>query len=418
MGGGHGHRVPSPDVNVPGHSHEELANWVKTGEPADAEGLAETWKGWGAGLQEAAQDLMVAVIGSEDGWRGQAANAMREQLRRVAEWSRTTGERFDKASTAFTRQGEAVGSAKTTMPDPVQFSPEQMIKDAAKGGIIDLMMLPHAMYEQHQKKQEAYQMAIQVVTQRDAELAAAAASVPPFEPPPKIGEGGGKEQPPGPGMPGSPGFRPGGPGPGGRNSVGGNVTGGGGSPGGGGAFPGFQSGSGFGPNDPNGDGSGTNDQNTPPNVNIPGMPIGTGTSGYNPGNNMPTNFGGGNPNPFTAGPTAAGGGGGFGNAFGGGFGPGGAPRPGGGFGPLGSGTAAGAGAGAGAASPGAGGMGGARPGAAAGRGGMPGGGMGGAGGRGQGGEDEEHQRPSYLVEPDPDATFGTDQMTAPPVIGG
>jgi hypothetical protein len=32
-------------------------------------------------------------------------------------------------------------------------------------------------------------------------------------------------------------------------------------------------------------------------------------------------------------------------------------------------------------------------------------------------EDGEHQRPSYLVEGDPDAVFGTDEMTAPPVIG-
>ena len=29
----------------------------------------------------------------------------------------------------------------------------------------------------------------------------------------------------------------------------------------------------------------------------------------------------------------------------------------------------------------------------------------------------EHQRPSYLVEADPDSLFGTDEMTAPPVIG-
>ncbi len=36
---------------------------------------------------------------------------------------------------------------------------------------------------------------------------------------------------------------------------------------------------------------------------------------------------------------------------------------------------------------------------------------------GQGGEDEEHQRPSYLVEADPDDLFGTEERTAPPVIG-
>jgi hypothetical protein len=41
----------------------------------------------------------------------------------------------------------------------------------------------------------------------------------------------------------------------------------------------------------------------------------------------------------------------------------------------------------------------------------------GMGGMGQGREDEEHERPSYLVEPDPDDVFSTDEMTAPPVIG-
>lgn len=64
------------------------------------------------------------------------------------------------------------------------------------------------------------------------------------------------------------------------------------------------------------------------------------------------------------------------------------------------------------------------------RGGGPGGGFGGRGGaggmggmhgmggqRGEEEEDGEHSRPSYLVEGDPDAVFGTDQMTAPPVIG-
>lgn len=38
-------------------------------------------------------------------------------------------------------------------------------------------------------------------------------------------------------------------------------------------------------------------------------------------------------------------------------------------------------------------------------------------GRGEDEEDGEHKRPSFLVEGDPDAVFGTDQMTAPPVIG-
>ncbi|WP_236796340.1 hypothetical protein [Amycolatopsis sp. GM8] len=47
-----------------------------------------------------------------------------------------------------------------------------------------------------------------------------------------------------------------------------------------------------------------------------------------------------------------------------------------------------------------------------------GGGMGGMGAGGaQGQEDEEHSRASYLVEADPDAAFGANVATAPPVIG-
>jgi hypothetical protein len=45
-------------------------------------------------------------------------------------------------------------------------------------------------------------------------------------------------------------------------------------------------------------------------------------------------------------------------------------------------------------------------------------GLGGMGaGRGRGSEDEEHRRPSYLVENDPDSIFGAGERTAPPVIG-
>jgi hypothetical protein len=39
----------------------------------------------------------------------------------------------------------------------------------------------------------------------------------------------------------------------------------------------------------------------------------------------------------------------------------------------------------------------------------------GRGGKGAG--DKERKRPSYLANPDPTETFGTDELVAPPVIG-
>ncbi|AXB45558.1 PPE domain-containing protein [Amycolatopsis albispora] len=159
----------------------------------------------------------------------------------------------------------------------------------------------------------------------------------------------------------------------------------------------------------------------------PGIPIGTTPSGYQPPRlNKPSwpgipGLGPGNPGGF--GPRGGGAGGDFGA---GAFGPGGGIPSAGSAGGSGSGGGAGApGAGAGVGAgglPGAGGPaapGGAQGGQGAGaRGGMgSGGGGGGGGGRGQGGEDAEHRRASYLEEADPDAIFGTDERTAPPVIG-
>src|SRR6476469_1537985 len=161
-----------------------------------------------------------------------------------------------------------------------------------------------------------------------------------------------------------------------------------------------------------------NSQTTPADHRPPvGLPPRTNLPGGNPGQG-----GGGGGNPAIPGmlpgfgPTGGGGGGGFGPRGSGSFGPGGSGGTGApGTGGPGAGRGAGFGPGAGGAAAAAEGAAG-RGGAAGARGGM--GGMHGGGGkRGEGEEDTEHERPSFLVEPDPHDTFGTDEGTAPPVIG-
>ncbi|WP_424183524.1 hypothetical protein ACOBQX_16150 [Actinokineospora sp. G85] len=151
---------------------------------------------------------------------------------------------------------------------------------------------------------------------------------------------------------------------------------------------------------------------------------GPGQGGGGPYGQGPYGQGGG---PFGAGAYGVGGSGGSEHGAGGRGGAGGLGARGGfgggGAGGFGGGAGAGAGTGAGEHGSGsrgglAGGAGAADDGRAGGRGGQAGG-MGGAGrGGGQGGEDEEHERASFLIEDDPEAVFGTDEVTAPPVIGG
>ncbi|MEU5258512.1 hypothetical protein [Amycolatopsis sp. NPDC021455] len=153
---------------------------------------------------------------------------------------------------------------------------------------------------------------------------------------------------------------------------------------------------------------------TPPNFND-----GTHSSGFTPpkipgpGGFGPGGSGGAGDFSIPGGGFGPGGSGGIGDPSG--FGPGGA-----GFGPGGS-TGAATPGGAGASGAGRGGVGGAMGagGAAAGRPGSTGmGGMGGMGhgAKGQGGGDEERTS-KYLLGDDPNDIFGTDELTAPPVIG-
>ncbi|MEU9693035.1 hypothetical protein [Amycolatopsis japonica] len=137
--------------------------------------------------------------------------------------------------------------------------------------------------------------------------------------------------------------------------------------------------------------------------NVIGLPNGPGQN-YNPngpGQNPPGSTGGRNvPPPNSAAGRLLGGEGGTGG------GRAGAPGSGG----LGSGRGSGMGGLGGADH-----LGGGR--GAGGRGGGQMGPMGAGGRRADGDDDDEHQRPDYLIEADPDAIFGTDQRTSPPVIG-
>jgi hypothetical protein len=388
-------------------SHEELKAWTDAAEPAVSEDVADQWGSMGDNLLEAGVHLQQAVAGSEAGWTGLAADAMRYRLEQVAQWSKDAGEGFSAASSAVRQQSAAVGEAKTRMPDPVRYDPEQIIADAGKAGLLGIMALPQRLYEQKQKSDAAYNQALVTVAARDGHLQQGMGVIPAFTMPPALNDDGGGRPPVVP--PPEPGGRP---------------------PGGGPVFPG--------PSGPRPGGGGPAQPPPGPTGGTPGQagpaPGGPGQQG--PGVTVPGSH---TPVPVTPGP---GGGTGSGPGLPGGPGlePGSGPGRGAGPGIPGGGAAArGKGAGPFSGGPeeprrgaGRGLGGGARFGAggvtaaeaAAGRGvaGARGGGAGLGGvplgaGTGKGDEDTEHQRPAWLVEDDPESLFGSDELTAPAVLG-
>ncbi|NIJ14588.1 hypothetical protein FHU38_004989 [Saccharomonospora amisosensis] len=402
--------VPSPDGNYLGEDHQRLKEYLAAVDPAQVETYSDGYYDLHKLFQDLADALKESVGKSQQGWEGEAADQAHNYFTGLSTWADGNSQNAQLASDIIHQESEAASTARNSMPEPVPFSWDTEMQRWGDDPFNVVGNVSKSIETYNQSKQ-AHEQAAQVMTRYDTDLHDAGNKQPVFAEPPRFGEGGSGEvnrpvptvQQPGGGQGTNPsgyqgGGVPGGSVPGGGGS--GSFSPGGSTPGGSGSLPGGVS-TGVGP-----------------------MPSGTRPSGYRspsiPRSRVPG--GGGNTQGIGAMPMPGmvpGGGGGAGGGGAGGFG-----RGGGGFGPGGGSGAAGAGPGAASGAgarpggmPGAGMPGGAGAAAAAGRGGMGGAPMGGAGRGGQGGEDEEHQRPTYLVEGDPDEVFGTNERTAPPVIG-
>ncbi|TCO65284.1 hypothetical protein [Actinocrispum wychmicini] len=434
-----------PTTNYMSVEHGNLKNMVKDGvDPGSSQDRSDVWITTGNAMVEHQQDFVGAIGASEGEWRGKAGDSARKFMADVANYIGKAGQSAQLAGKQESLHSQALSNAGNAMPDPIPFNLDAANADLKNTTDPFDYIAKYSKYEAtYQASEQAHQQAADVVSTYDQSLRGAS-TLPSFDAPPQMGgstppqpkkidDGGdsghrgdrpglsavdshGPDGPQGDTPKQGTGFPPGTGGPPGNGFPGGGVPGGG--PGGGGGH-----GGGINPGGGPGSGGGT------------GVgPGGTGGQSYIPG--AGGGGGGGAPLPNYGSPDAMPMGpmGGFGGNFdqggsnygGSRYGAGGGSEGGaGGRGGFGGGAGSGTGAGARGFGPGSGVGGLAAEQAAMGRGGAGGagrggmGGMGGMGGhKGEGGEDEEHQRASFLVEPDPDSTFGTDEITAPPVIGG
>jgi hypothetical protein len=401
---------PMSGSYYPGYEHEAMKAMVNDNlDPAQVNDSGLAWNNIGNTLIEFQAAFTAAANRSTEDWSGAAGDAARSHVTGLGDSMGSSGQGFQLAANQMYAQSQAAEQARNAMPEPVQFSMGDALGMLAQER--NPFALPGVVEEVNQKfeeKKQAHEQAAQVMTTYSQSLTDAGTAMPAFAPPPTMAP-----PPPPPSNIGD----PGGPGVGGNSGgipFSGTGTSGGGVTTSSGAGSGPVTAPPRGPGGPGG--SGPNNGGGAPRFPVPnpgpfppGRPSGPGGPSNRPGGRPGGPGGpGGRGAPGGVGGRGVGGGMGAGRGFG---------PTGGGFGPTGSG-AGGSGSGARLGGmPGEGAAGGrGAAGAAGGRGGAGMGGMGAGAGRGQGGEDSEHQRPNYLVEPDPDAIFGTDRMTAPPVI--
>ncbi|HVV23840.1 MAG TPA: hypothetical protein VHF06_30680 [Pseudonocardiaceae bacterium] len=407
----------SAGAHYPGISHQELYDSVTKGvDPGAVGSVSDTWLGIGNKLADLQNTVAQSIASSQVTWTGHAAEQARQSIASLGNQSGKAGQSAQLAGVLTAQQSEALTTAKNTVPPPPKnpFNP-QAAQQKLQTITDPVAYAQQAASDQAQAsaQQAAHQLAAHVVQQYDQTISQTSANMPAFAPAPHV-----TKPPPTTHNPLPPvGTKP--PSVGSRPPTIGSPT----NPTNPHSNPPETNPIGIRENPisvpttpPNiGDQTTTTSSALPTNPNQFGTPPGTttnpfGTPSYSGtgGGGGPVGFGG-LPGGFGG---SGGGGGGFGGSGGGsGSGSGGLRGLGSGSGASGAGGRSGIGAGAAAAEEAAEGATGAR--GAAGASGM--GGMG--AGRGQRGKDDaEHKRPSWLLEED-EGIFGTDELTAPPVIG-
>lgn len=406
--------LPASNADYRGEEHPQLKQYLEEADPGQITEVSDGYHRVKQTLTEVSDILKRAVSNSQHHWEGDAAENARGFLTGLSGHAETNAGNAELASLALNDQAEAAQTAKSNMPEPVEFNLKSEIGNLFTKNPFDMADNASAVWEKWGKHNEAKEQAAQVMTTYDSNAHQSASRQPMFAEPPEFNsQGGSVSKPSGSVEMGSGVTTPSG-------SVGGPVGTGGGSY----AAPTGPSGNAYNPAANLTPGPVTSGGRTDPSAyQLPNQRGGYDFTNPRGGSRNTNNAAGFGPMPM-GGMGGMGGAGGAG-AGGVGRGMGGAGGMGRGFGPGGSssGAAPGAGAasgaakgmGAGAASPGAAAA--AGSGSAGARGAAGVGGMGAGRGGGKGEDDQGHQRPTYLVEADPDSVFGTDERTAPPVIG-
>jgi hypothetical protein len=382
-------RVLGDTPNWEGFTSEQLYDFAtKNNEPPSADSLGRAFNDGGNSLADAANGLLDAVTRLDGAWSGVAADSARSALAPLAQAAGQAGQTAQMMGVQMSRQSLAAAEVRK-LPPAKTFDRQRSMQAMLAGG-------PAAMQADLKAQKEAADaVKREQVSYLDAytqAMSAIDAQTPSFVPPKgriQPGHGGDARITASPVAYAS------------RHGRGEQPTSTGAPSGG---YTGVGPGAGAGLAD-NPDGSDLGD------FTLPGSLPGTSTAGFNPGGTAPVSAPSapvGAPAPPAA---PAAGAGGFGGAFGnfGGAVSGGA----------GAGSVPGASGQPGESARGGTGARGPVPAAVAGQGaaGRGAAGMGGAGGRRQDEEDDERDKPSFLLEGDPEGTFGNDQLAAPTVIG-
>ncbi|WP_143761012.1 PPE domain-containing protein [Actinosynnema mirum] len=179
----------APDgTNYMSYEHTALQQMVTEGmDPASARGQVDAWNQVGTTLVTLQDNLRGATAASKDAWQGEAAESARSYFGSVTDWSTNAAQSAQYTSAQMQSQVDAAESAKSKMPEPVQFSTADATKMLLAepnplnwGGTISEIKQKFA------EKQEAHVKAAETMTAMSSTFAETGATMPAFVAPPPM----------------------------------------------------------------------------------------------------------------------------------------------------------------------------------------------------------------------------------------
>ncbi|WP_157767954.1 PPE domain-containing protein [Actinosynnema pretiosum] len=179
----------TPDgTNYMSYEHSALQQMVTEGmDPASARGQVDAWNQVGTTLVTLQDNLRGATAASKDAWQGEAAESARSYFGSVTDWSTNAAQSAQYTSAQMQSQVDAAESAKSKMPEPVQFSTADATKMLLAepnplnwGGTISEIKQKFA------EKQEAHVKAAETMTAMSSTFAETGATMPAFVAPPPM----------------------------------------------------------------------------------------------------------------------------------------------------------------------------------------------------------------------------------------
>ncbi|MEB3368024.1 PPE domain-containing protein [Saccharopolyspora mangrovi] len=184
----------SPDLalvetqNWASRSHRELYDAVHiANDPGRVGQLAEEWTKLGREMAEAADRMSEQLRATEAGWQGEAADAARKAIQKLADWSRDSGESAGALADRVAEQGRIMETAKAEMPEPVKGAENLHARAATTFASGDLESFAKAMDDLHanqERSSSAHEQAVRVMTRMEESSRDVDGDTPRFTPPP------------------------------------------------------------------------------------------------------------------------------------------------------------------------------------------------------------------------------------------